>query len=229
MGHRQVIHRFWAGSEMPQQYREYGEQWLELNPGWKLYDWTEGTALLTVTGRLAEVIGDLYRRDGGAYGIEMYVQMADVLGYHLVHQYGGVYVNCDIQPLRPLEDSLPDSAWASYENDIGDVVNAAIGAPDAGDEFWSSLLDALPDRYFANPTAEMVKTTGPGLLTDHYRANRNLLHVFPVETFNSVHWGNIAPGGDASGFTYPDTALGVHHWGHKKDHRSNHVETRTQR
>lgn len=225
------IHQFWAGREFPERYRLFQQQWVELNPRWELILWGEDS--ITDFPHLADVFHSLYERDGGRHGIELFVQAADVMGYALVEKYGGVYVNCDMQPVQPLP-TLPDTAWASYENnEDGRIVNAAIGAPEPHDPFWSSLLNALPYSYFANPTDEMVMTTGPGFLTDWARDHPELLHVFPTETFNPVHWKQIEPGGDASYQVDRQSWAGtqtiaVHHWGHKKDRRSNHVETATQ-
>lgn len=227
MSQVKVIHRFWAGDkEMPEEYVEFGKQWAELNPDWEVKLWGEDD--LAEFPDMKKIFDDLYRRDDGRRGIELFVQMADVVGYAIVHKYGGVYVNCDIQPVRPLPE-LPNKAWASLENGIGDIVNAAIGAPRPRDVFWSRILSRLPGKYFANPTAEMVLTTGPSLLTEVARALPERLHVFPVETFNSVHWSKVPRGGDASAFldSLPESAIGIHHWGHRKDGRSNVVENAT--
>lgn len=233
-----IIHRFWAGPrEMPEEYQEFGEQWRTLNPEWSVLDWNE-----SVQGEFPElkpIFDSLYSRDAGRKGIELYVQLADVIGYALVQRYGGVYVNVDMQPVRALPEDLP-LAWASYENDIGDIVNAAIGARLPGDPFWTDLLAGLPARYFANPTAEMVATTGPGYLTDFARARLGALFVYPVEAFNFVHWKRIPSGGSAADVVHweneseiPEGVIALHHWGHKKMNsvgkmRSNCVETATQ-
>lgn len=235
-----VIHRFWAGPEMPQTYRNFGRLWAELNPGWAVRQWTDKDIpdLLKPFSDLETVAEDLLRRDGGRGGVELYVQLADVIGYVLLQQFGGVYVNCDMQPVQPLPE-LPNKAWASYENTVdGRIVNAAIGAPRPHDPFWSRLLKELPHSYHTRPGAEMVETTGPGLLTDVAHKYPELLHVYPVETFNPVHWKQIREGGDAShwadGRDWSGTStIAVHHWGHKKfttggNLRSNTVETATQ-
>lgn len=226
-GHARIIHRFWAGRKIPDEYEIYGWMWQDLNPGWQVLLWDE--SCLVDFPALKPVFDSLYERDAGRHGIELYVQLADVVAYALVHRWGGIYVNCDMQPVRPLPDDLPDRAWASYENNIGDVVNAAFGAPDPQDVFWEKVLTRLPEKYFANPTAEMVLTTGPSLLTEQARQHPGLIHVYPVPTFNPIHWSKIVPGGDAHEFIdqLPPETIAVHHWGHKKDGRSNVVETAT--
>lgn len=225
----QVLHRFWAGPrEMPEEYAFYGQQWAELNPGWEVRMWEEED--IHQFPHLKKIFDSLYERDAGRQGIELYVQMADVMGYAIIHAYGGVYVNTDMEPVRPLPE-LPDKAWASYENHTdGRVVNAAIGAPRPRNIFWSRLLQKLPGRYFSDPKAEMVETTGPAFLTDMAHILPERIHVFPVESFNAIHWSEIPPGGDASDRIegLPEEAIAVHHWGHKRDGRTNHVESATQ-
>lgn len=227
-GQARVIHRFWDGKPMPDDYEMFGWQWQDLNPDWQVVTWDE--RCLVDFPELESVFSDLYRRDDGKRGIELYVQIADVIGYALIERWGGVYVNCDMQPIRPLPE-LPMKAWASYENETEwDVVNAAFGAPGPGDPFWQRLLARLPEKYFASPSAEMVLTTGPALLTEQARIHPELIHVFPVPTFNPVHWNSIEFGSDASAFydQLPEETIALHHWGHRKDGRTNFVETGTQ-
>lgn len=230
MTYKRIIHRYWAGPrEMPESYQKFGEKWEDLNPGWIVID--HGEEVIQLWPDLARVFNHLYERDAGRDGIELHVQVADIVGYALLREFGGVYVNCDMEPVAPLDKFLEKTegrAWATYENyEDFRIVNAAIGAPQANHPFWIGLLEALPQRYFDNPYDEMVMTTGPGFLTDFARTETNF-YVGKKEAFNSVHWKEIPEGGDAQGFEIPEDAVAVHHWGHKKDRRSNVIETATQ-
>lgn len=227
-----LIHRFWCGRPFPEQYLIYGQEWERLNPDHEVFLWQESSIYdhpINDDPGLKAVFDDLYARDNGRNGIELAVQLADVMGYALIERFGGSYFNTDMQPLRSL-GNFPDSAWASYENhEDGRIVNAAIGSSEPHDPFWSQLLAELPENYFSRPGQEMIDQTGPAFLTDFARAHPELpLHVFPVETFNPVHWRQIALGGDAQGFEYPPESIAVHHWAHRKDRRTNTVENATQ-
>lgn len=221
----QLIHRFWAGPhEMPEEYAFYGLQWELLNPGWEVKMWDEDD--ISKFPHLKKVFDDLYRRDDGRQTTELYVQMADVMGYAIVHAEGGVYTNVDMEPIRPFQE-LPSTAWASLENNTdGRIVNAIIGAPRPRNIFWSRVLQKLPGRYFSNPTAEMVETTGPAFLTDMAHSMPDRIHVYGTNAFNPIHWKQIPAGGDASEFldNLPDETIAVHHWGHKKIGRTNTIE-----
>lgn len=231
MSHKgtQFIHRFWAGKPMPEDYEVFGYMWAELNPDWEVLHWTEHH--VHDYPDLREIIDDLYERDAGRHSTELYVQLADVMGYAIVERWGGVYVNCDMQPVQPLSaEILESTAWASYENhEDGRIVNAAIGSSVPHDPFWAGLLAGLPERYWQYRLDEMIMSTGPAYLTDYANAHRDQITVFPVETFNPVHWKQVQQGGDASawveGTDWRGTAtFAVHHWGHKRDGRTNTIE-----
>lgn len=239
-----VVSRFWGGRAIPEEYSRYGDLWKTVGGARMVI--TFGSEALYPHGRsnyfraddgeeyfpgIVDVLEDLRARDAGRNGIEYWVQVADVLGYLMVWHMGGVYVNCDIEPLRRFDP--PNAPWASYENEEDwRIVNAAIGAPEKYDPFWGGLLAGLPERYFSMPGAEMVETTGPAYLTEYANAHRSEVVILPRNSFNPVHWKQVEPGGDASPLidreNLPAETVGVHHWGHKKDGRSNVVETATQ-
>lgn len=209
---------------MPEVYKEYGRKWQELNPGILIMNWNRD--ILDSFPDLYDVFQDLRDRDGGRNGVELAVQTADVIAYALVARHGGMYVNCDMEPVRRLP-AMPNIAWASLEDDYF-LNNAAFGAPRESDPFWVGLIEALPANYFAKRTQEMVFSTGPQFLTEYAYAHPGYIAILPQSVFNSTHWRDVPLGGDASGRAYPDDAIAVHHWGHKKDGRTNHVETATQ-
>lgn len=231
--YKRVVHRYWSGpSPMPEKYVEFGQKWEDLNPGWVVID--HGEEIIQLWPDLAPVFNHLYARDKRQDSIELHVQVADVVGYALLREFGGIYVNCDMEPVRPISQLFQgmsrEPAFASYENEEDwRIVNAAIGAPQPHDPFWTKLLEELPARYFSNPYDEMVMTTGPGYLTDFVRSHPELpIFLYSRNTFNPVHWKQIAPGGDATGFDYAPNTIAVHHWGHKKDGRTNLIEGNTQ-
>lgn len=224
-----IIHRLWLGPvEMPDAYVAYGKKWQELNPGAVIMEWR------TVPDNLRnqDVVDDIRRRGGDS--IEAAVQIADVVGYELVYEYGGIYVNADIEPVRSLDymynfyEIPEDAAFAGYEDVHSNrIVNSVLGSPKKH-PFWAYVIAALPDRYWQDPQAEMVETTGPALLTDcvaRWNVGRKLdVKVLPFNAFNQVHWSRI-PAGENADERWADSPeiIGIHHWGHRRDGRSNYV------
>lgn len=227
-----IIHRLWLGPRpMPPRYVEFGKRWKDLNPDWQVKDWSYEDLHGVLQNQA--VIDDLIRRDAGRQGIELYVQMADVMAYEIIWRFGGLYANVDIQPVRPMQalfdiHYVGGDAYAPFEDEGSLVVNAVMGGP-PNHHFWQRVVDTLPERYWANPTGEMNQTTGPVHLTNCWRQFPEGFKPLSQTSFNPVHWKQIPVGEDADGkyILGPET-IGVHHWGHKKDKRTNYVETATQ-
>ncbi len=235
-----IISRLWLGpKEMPEKYIEYGKKWQELNPDWEVIEWTpqnlsDGEMFNT------DVLVDIHSR-GGPDSIEAAVQKADVIGYNLIWEYGGIYLNVDIEPVRPLSYMFdyygidPLQAYASREDwNTPRIVNAVLGGPPKH-PFWKYVIEKLPEYYWRDPQAEMVETTGPVLLTDcanMWNKDMNFsndlpLKVMPHKAFNLAHWSRIPLGSNADGrWVDSEEVIAIHHWGHKLTGRTNIVGKR---
>jgi mannosyltransferase OCH1-like enzyme len=193
-----------------------------------VHDWTTDQLPPLVN---QAVFDDIGTPDPGErlHPISVAVQQADVVGYELIWRYGGLYVNCDIQPVRPLDGLLArvgEDAYACFE-DENFLVNAAIGGP-ARHPFWKAVIDALPERYWARRRDQMNEVTGPHLLTQVWRSwEFDGFTALSRETFNPIHFHQVPLGGDADGLfqetSLPDQTIGVHHWGHRLTGRPNRV------
>lgn len=235
------IMRFWDGKPMPRVYKDYGRMWQALNPEWEVVDYNQlaiaSSGILDSHAGIRDVLIDLSNRDHGRNGIEYWVQIADVIGYLLAYEHGGIYVNTDIMPVKPLRYLLNHyqaghNAYAGRE-DPQRIVNAVLGGPEKH-PLYEEVLKQLPDSYFSQPYAEMVLTTGPVLLTNviNNTFQGQGIRILPETAFNSVHWKQIEGTTstqilDQVDFAHPDL-IGVHCWGHKFDGRSNVIETATQ-
>lgn len=213
-----LIHRLWLGPKaMPERYRMYGDQLREMNPGWVVVDWHAGILPPLVNRRVWDDIG----ARGAITGVPMEspaqgiaVQRADVVGYELILRFGGIYLNCDLEPRRPFDD-LPvtvNDAFAGWEDD-NFLCNAVLGGP-AGHPFFQAVVDELPKRYYEHPAVSMQATTGPQLITKVWK-DRGDLVTLPRETFFPVHHSQVPVGGTADGIDVPASAFTVHHWGHR--------------
>lgn len=238
---KKIIHRFWGGSETPEEYKRFGEMWSHLNPDWDVIMWKPyGESLIPV---LEHSVSGVEYDDMPIVNINvwrsintppagmrvdtkaMWTQRADVIGYELVHKFGGLYVNTDIEPLRPLEklfDSYPglsERAGAAMEDDNW-IVNAVLWAPEPGNQFFANVINLLPNRYFAMPSEYMNVTTGPHLITSVFNLCPGMLMPIDKKAFSWIHWSEVEPGGSAIiPALIPEDVIGIHHWGHRKSQR----------
>lgn len=217
-----LVHRLWLGPKpMPERYVEFGKQWKAMNPDWQVIEWTRKTI---PPMRNQEILNDIAKRPRSSIPMDfdraVAVQQSDVIYYELLEQFGGICLNVDIEPLRPLStliDIVGDKSWASFEDDYW-LVNCAYGGV-KGDSFWRALIDYLPVNYRLRYDEYMQHQTGPHLLTHMWKTTPGLTPL-PKETFNFAWHGDIPEGGTADDFRQAALeagAIGLHHWGHRED------------
>lgn len=218
---------------MPDDYIEYGMMWQALNPDWTVVEWRteyEDTPYLGSSLGIHKVINrDVWQSiNTPPSGMRidktaMWTQRADVVSYEILYKYGGLYINTDIEPVRPLTQMFADGMLEIYpaaaREDDRWLVNAVMWAPEPNSTFYKEIIDRLPDRYFLWPQEFMNVTTGPHLLT--HVASYMPIIALDKSVFSHIHWSQVPPGGDASSLLegLPDNAIGVHHWGHRKNQR----------
>jgi mannosyltransferase OCH1-like enzyme len=168
-------------------------RWAALNPRWDLLTWRESPRL---------------RNQREFARAETFAGKADVLRYEILAEHGGVYVDCDEEPLRPLDELELGgvTAFAGFEAKAW-IANGVIGAA-PGHPAIETVVRALPAsvrRHDGGP----VHATGPGLLTRTW-LKRPDVRLFPPIVFYPVHWSRKAELGPP----YPAESFGVQHWAH---------------
>lgn len=220
------IHRIWMGSPMPDNFKEYGRLWAELNPDMTVIDWSYDMLADIKTWINQDVISDLTRasRQPGADVVAYYTQLADVMDYELCYRYGGWYFNTDLKPLKSL-DTLEydkDAPAFAYEDDVH-LVNMAMYAP-PGDELFAKIIENLPIRYFGNPGGFMNATTGVQLIMQSVNEYYGPLTRFHRDVFNPIHFTDFGYGEEPSlDREFPESTIAVHLWGHRTNKRGQRV------
>lgn len=87
------IHQIWLGSPLPEKYKRWTESWQKFNPDWEYKLWTDEN--------IDEV--KIERRDL-LNSITHLGQKSDFLRYHILNQFGGLYVDTDFECLKSFDD-----------------------------------------------------------------------------------------------------------------------------
>ncbi|HEY6568539.1 MAG TPA: glycosyltransferase [Actinomycetota bacterium] len=130
-------------------------------------------------------------------------QFADLIRLEALLRFGGVYVDQDVEPLRPLDPLLPLSAFAAWE-DPRSVPNAVMGATPDHPAVWACLelmIDRLPGETWKS---------GPGVLTDVLPGRSDVL-LLPPGSFYPYHYKEKERAGEDFRKKQP-WAFVAHHW-----------------
>lgn len=130
-------------------------------------------------------------------------QFADMIRLEALLTYGGIYVDQDVEPLRPLDSLLGVPMFAAYE-DANSVPNAVMGAV-PGHPAVRACLDLMLSRL-PGPTWP----AGPGVLTDVLAGRPDVL-LLPPGAFYPYHYREKERASEDFRKTQP-WAFAVHRW-----------------
>ena len=100
-----IIHYVWLGGvPLPSKDAEYIENWQKLNPDFKIKHWSEKDVDLSKY--------PLARR---ALKEERWALAADIIRMIVIYENGGIYLDTDIELLKPLADFTKYRAFACWE------------------------------------------------------------------------------------------------------------------
>lgn len=191
---------------MPTLYQEFGKRWQAVN-GHLVVDHLNYRP--TMLAEQFDACGERWNVNpgGGKTDNATQVQRADIASYELVYEFGGVYLNCDIEARRPIAD-LIDGLDVFLVMEDGNFVSNAVMAATPRHPFFEHVLSMIPERLERFVGRPMNEQTGPHLLTEAVRTWDGALTIFDAGKFMGAPCGH-RPGVDE----YPD-AYAVHHWGH---------------
>lgn len=191
----QIFHRIWLDEPVPAEFDLYWKRFEAMHPGWKFVTWDDSKAL------------DWLRCPDEFAQARTWAGKSDILRYEILYRYGGIYVDTDVEPLRPFDDLLGDNGdlFIGWEDERL-LCPTVMGSPRAHPAI-ATLLFALPGWFRKYRNASPNRQTGPYFVTRHLRG-RSDVRLFPPEVFYPVHWSEKA----RLGGPYPDESYAVHHW-----------------
>jgi mannosyltransferase OCH1-like enzyme len=150
-----TIHHIWIGPDpLPDEHRPWIESWRRHHPTWEHRLWTEGD--LPEDPIRPEILERLRAP----------VERADILRLEILFRHGGVYVDTDLECLRPLDDLLDDEEFVGVCLKPGRVTNTFIAAVPGHALLERALRELRPmDVYWTTSARESIKeVAGPPLL-----------------------------------------------------------------
>lgn len=180
-----IIHYCWfGGKQMPELALKCLESWHRYLPDYELCLWNEDTFDL-----------DLFPYAREAYDNGKYAFVTDVVRLWALEKFGGVYMDTDVEIIRPLDDLMNLPAFTGYEASLANspVTGLMASAPHG---LWVSeqLAYYSSGRHFVKEDGTLDLTTntvtianimreGGFVIDGKYQIYKNDMHVFPVDYF----------------------------------------------
>jgi len=199
------VHQIWLGSSFPEQYSVWANSWKKFNPDWEYKLWTDDN------------VGDVYltrEQKQIFHRIKHIAQKSDYLRYHILNQFGGLYVDTDFECLKSFDDLLFLDFFtgigypADMELYIGliasipehpilkNVIKGMVNIPD--DSHWRKVFNSTGSFYFTRKFFETVNKNTKGVV------------AFPMDFFYPFP-NNFRKKGQPYKYVKP-CSYAIHHW-----------------
>jgi mannosyltransferase OCH1-like enzyme len=137
-----TIHYVWLGDQsLPPEDQKYIEGWQKLNPDFKLRRWTEKDIDLKKYPLVKKALDE-----------KRWAFAADIIRMYAIYQEGGIYLDTDIELLKPLDNLLEHKAFACWESQFW-FTTAAFGA-----EKHSPWIGKVLKRYENGDPKQKINT-----------------------------------------------------------------------
>lgn len=178
-----IIHYCWFGhNPMPELALKCIESWHKYMPDYEYRLWDEDVFDINSVPYVKE-----------AYEAKKYAFVTDYVRLFALYTVGGIYMDTDVEVLKPYDDLLKLSGFTGYEGSKYLPPVTGTMASEANGEWVKEQLDAYTEAHFLLPDGSYDLKTNTVRISEIMKANGfkqdgkkqvyKDMHIFPVEYF----------------------------------------------
>lgn len=184
-----IIHLCWmSGSSFPNDIQRYIESWKKVLPEYEIWLWDTKRFNISKSIWVKE-----------AFEKKKYAFCADYIRMFALYNYGGIYLDADVEVIKSFNDLLTLPYFIGYESK--QYFEAAVIGSEKGNPFIGDILEYYKDRHFIKKSGEydlqilpeiMIKIANKRwklvLINDiaEFKNDQALINVFPYKWFSPI-------------------------------------------
>jgi mannosyltransferase OCH1-like enzyme len=151
-----VIHYIWfGGNPLPELALRCIKSWKEILPEYQIIRWDESNFDITSNQYVKE-----------AYEAKKYAFVSDYVRLYVLYNYGGIYMDTDVEAKKSLDSFLKFDAFSGFENET--YIPTGIMACKKGFKGFGELLQQYDNRRFVKEDGTYDVTTNVTVITEYY-------------------------------------------------------------
>lgn len=166
------IHYCWFGKNKKSKLiKKCIKTWHDKLPGYEIIEWNESNFDINAVPYVLE-----------AYQQKKWAFVTDYVRLWAIHNFGGIYLDTDVEVFQDLSLFLDDSFFTGFENyaDKLSPVTAVMGAQ-AGHPLVQNLLSDYADLHFINKDGSL------NLETNTRKITQSLIEKYGIDADQDVH------------------------------------------
>lgn len=149
-----TIHYCWfGGNSLSPLAKKCIESWRKHCPDYKIIEWNESNFDINCNTFVKQ-----------AYENKKYAFVSDYARLYVMYNYGGIYMDTDVEVVRPLDEFLVHKAFSGFEREI--YIPTGIMASEKEFPLFKKLLDYYKDRNFVKEDGTLDTITNSVIITN---------------------------------------------------------------
>lgn len=187
-----ILHYCWFGKgTMPELALNCLESWRKHLPEYKIVEWNEENFDV-----------NMFRFSSEAYKERKFAFVADVCRLYALKNMGGIYLDTDVEFLRPLDEKmLNEAAFTGFEDNL--LLSSAIMGSEKDGKWINDLLPHYKKRSFylesggldVNPNTEIItafmKDKKNVLINNTFQKLADYCTIYPSDYFCPKSWKTL--------------------------------------
>ena len=148
------IHYCWfGGNPLPELAKHCIASWRKFCPDYEITEWNEQNFDIEMNAYVKE-----------AYENKKWAFVSDVARLYALVNYGGIYMDTDVEVVKPLEGLLQYEAVSGFESET--QIPTGLMAAEANQKLFLELLHEYDEAHFLKPDGELDLTTNVTRITN---------------------------------------------------------------
>ena len=149
-----IIHYCWfGGNPLPEMAIRCIESWKKYCPDYEIIEWNEHNFDLDINDYVKE-----------AYEAKKWAFVSDVARLYALVNHGGIYMDTDVEVIKPLDELLEFEAFSGFESEKR--IPTGIMACGKGHRMFAELLQEYEGEHFKQEDGSLDMTTNVTRITN---------------------------------------------------------------
>ena len=199
-----IIHYCWVGGNpLPKSAKKCIKSWKKYCPDYKIIEWNESNYDFTKNQYMKE-----------AFEAKKWGFVPDYARLDIIYEYGGVYLDVDVEIIKPLDSLLNYSGFAGFESNRFIALGLGFGA-EPKNEIIKKLKDDYEQLHFLNDDGTYSYVASPHINTKTLEENGVKINgeLQFIENFAFLPKEYLCPKNFVTGeMTKTKNTLSIHHY-----------------